>query len=738
MNIRQKFIALFLSIGLIPTLVIGVVSYVTTSRELSETTRNQLTSIAVKQQQKVNGLLQKKQEEVTKLANKYDFQVALGQYLASGGTSGGDALEGLLQTKKAELSDIKAINVSSLNGIVIASTVSGSSGQLLASQDYTVSSGEETTTTVREDERDGINKLYINTKVSVNKQEAAYLSVIFRIDDIVAAIQDYTGLGASGETVIGEKNAGGEVVSLFPLRFNTDAALATRLTSLNLFSPATQQPTLTATDYRGAEVMVAPQRINAANWVIATKIDVGEAFAPITALRNTLLLIIAASSLIIVAMAFSLTRYVTTPILQIARLSQQIGAGDFSARVNIRRRDEIGVLAERVNAMGDSLKDFVNSIEAQRNRLEIILNSTTESILAIDKNGTIMIANRVAHELTQLPEAQLIGHNINDIFVWSRDLQPFVIDYAAGGTNAYTGLQYTDAAGSLHYVNLIVARVSAEQERQGPQTIITIHDETKSRELENMKVDFVSMAAHELRTPLAAIRGYLELLSYKDRQNMDAESDKYLSQALKSTAELGSLITNLLDVTRIERGTLTFNLERFDLAEEIRQAVDDARFTAEDKRISVRYDGPDEGLHVVADKIALHEVVNNLLTNAIKYTLHGGQVTASLESDGDELVARFSDTGIGIPRHAMEHLFTKFYRVHGGLNSGSTGTGLGLFISKSIVERHGGTITVESEEGKGSTFTVRLPAAAEGGADTDGKHVKARRHRGWVTKNIAR
>jgi PAS domain S-box-containing protein len=386
----------------------------------------------------------------------------------------------------------------------------------------------------------------------------------------------------------------------------------------------------------------------------------------------------------------------------------------------------------------------VSRIETQRHRLEIILNSITESILAIDKTGNILIANQAAADLTGLGTDAIVGRTINELFVWQREDQDFVIDYAEGeGAKAYDSLVYTDKTGNIHYVKIIVAKVSGQQEENAAQTIVTIHDETKSRELEAMKVDFVSMAAHELRTPLAAIRGYLELITFKGGTTIPGDTSNYLKQALKSTAELGGLINNLLDVTRIERGTLTFDLEKVDMAADVKQAVQDAQFTAQDKKIMLNYSGADEGAFVIADQIALHEVVNNLLSNAIKYTDTGGKVDVALTADATNYLVSVTDTGVGIPKQAQSNLFTKFYRVHGGLNSGSTGTGLGLFISKSIIERHGGTITVSSQEGAGSTFTFTMPmfdgvrfAALQ--TERQPKIIATRRRHGWTTKNIAR
>jgi signal transduction histidine kinase len=294
-------------------------------------------------------------------------------------------------------------------------------------------------------------------------------------------------------------------------------------------------------------------------------------------------------------------------------------------------------------------------------------------------------------------------------------------------------------------VKVTVSQVStaSEQGPSGARAIITIHDETRSRELEAMKVDFVSMAAHELRTPLAAIRGYLELLRFKEITNLQPEGRNFVSQALMSTQELGELINNLLDVTRIERGTLTLHMEEVDLAASVHRAVQDAQFSAKDKHITLSYSGEEAGCKVVGDAVALHEIANNLLSNAIKYTPDGGGIRVIFGKVGNSFEVKFQDTGLGMPPSALPNLFTKFYRVHGGLDSGSTGTGLGLFISKSIAERHGGTISVQSEEGVGSTFTFTIPEltperleAAKQAQQSD--NMTVRRHRGWVTQNISR
>lgn len=742
MSIRKKLTILMLFIGLLPTIVVSVLAYATISNGLTRKTADQLVSAATKQEQKINGLLQKRQEDAIELSNKFDLQATLGRYLSSGSHVDQAQLSTILLDKKTGTPEIQAIHLADLQGKIIATTLSGAQGSKLAAEDTNLPDAVETSTTVREDQRDGINKLYITTKINVNKNESGLLSVIFRMDDIVAAIQDYTGLGTTGETVVALHGENNSAISLFPLRFETDAALTAKLDSLQLFTPF-PEGFKEATDYRGRQVMVAARSIGFADWVIATKIDKDEALAQTNQLRNALLVIVGLSSAAIVGIAVYFTRFFTRPILHIAAVAQRIGRGDFSARLDLKRNDEIATLASSINSMGASLNDFVTSIESQRNRLELILNSINEGILAIDKQGIIIIANRAASDLTQRKMSAIVGKNIAEVFGWVQKGEPFIINYTQTGTKAYENIQYTDQAGALHYVKLIVSRVSGEQEQKAAQTIVTIHDETKSRELEAMKVDFVSMAAHELRTPLAAIRGYLELVGFKGGGTIPANTRNYLQQALESTTELGGLINNLLDVTRIERGTLTFSLEKVDLTADVKQAVQEAGFMAKEKQITLSYDGPQDPQYVIADRIALHEVINNLLTNAIKYTGQKGVIEVTLNAGKTHYVVSVRDTGMGIPRHALSNLFTKFYRVHGGLNSGSTGTGLGLFIAKSIVERHNGTISVSSEEGVGSTFTFTIPifneekfAALQSGQQA--KIISTRRHRGWLTKNITR
>ncbi len=736
MSIRRKLTILMLFLSLVPTLIVGVLAYISINSELTSKTVDQLNSTASKQEQKINALIQNKREEVSKLTNRFDLQTALSNYINTNGQWGGDDIYSILFNRKVANSDLQSITLVNLEGKVVATTTSGNSVTHLDPKEYSIADNKEGSLTVEKGQQDGIAKIRVVSRVSVNKKPAGYLSVMFRADDIIAAVQDYTGLGSTGETIVAAQDSNG-AVALFPLRFDTDAALSRNLNSLSLFDK-TNGVYKDAIDYRDKQVMISTKTLASTDWKLATKIDMDEALASIVQLRNTIALVVIASSVVIAGIILYVTRLFTRPILQIAQASQKIGYGNFSTRVSVKNHDEIGELAGSINAMGANLSVLVSNIESQRHRLEAILNSTTDSILAIDKNGLIVLANNAGTKLTGYSEETLAGRHIDEVFKFTRDLQPYSINYDVTGVNTYPGLQYQNADGTTHYVKVIVAKITEVSEQSAAQVIVTIHDETKSRELENMKLDFVSMAAHELRTPLAAIRGYLELMTYKNGSAVSDGAADYLQQALRSASELGGLISNLLSVSRIERGALTFNPQKLDLGQEIKQAIEDVSVDESGKsnNVSVKFEGLDQGCFVQADQLALHEVLNNLINNAIKYNKKDGQVIITLSQNGDNYRVSIKDSGIGIPRQALGNLFTKFYRVRGGLNSGSTGTGLGLFIAKSIIERHKGSIYASSQEGVGSEFTFELPMFDKCLAEDSNQ--QARRERGWTTQNIAR
>ncbi len=362
----------------------------------------------------------------------------------------------------------------------------------------------------------------------------------------------------------------------------------------------------------------------------------------------------------------------------------------------------------------EQLKKDKVTISAERNKLAVTLSGITDAVIAVDLEHKIIIFNEACQRLTGYKVEEVLGKKIEAVLkVFDKDLEVATSAYCPIRTDTMEGVIFSKSllrvVGKKEaYVNLITGKI-AEGAQNNLGCIMTMHDVTEERELEKMKLDFVSMAAHELRTPLTSLKGYLYIFIRDYLKLMDSKQTTILQRINISTQKLVTLVENLLSIARIERGTFTTNLQETDWVSVVKSAVAEVMPQAEDKKMELTLDLPSTLPKVRVDALRINEVLINLVTNAINYTARGGKITVSVEQKGMEVVTHISDTGQGIPKEALPHLFTKFFRVSGPLEQGSKGTGLGLYIAKSIISMHQGRIWVESEFGKGSTFSFSLP-----------------------------
>lgn len=226
-----------------------------------------------------------------------------------------------------------------------------------------------------------------------------------------------------------------------------------------------------------------------------------------------------------------------------------------------------------------------------------------------------------------------------------------------------------------------------------------------------VKLEFVSMVAHELRNPLTALKGYTYIMSRDYKNTFDAKQNTIMQRINISIQRLVALVENLLNITRLQKGTLTVNTESLDWIQNIDEIITEIIDQAREKKLALQFIKPqDTGYKVLVDKLRINEVLMNLLANAINYTPSGGKIAVWVEKQGNEVITHIADNGPGIPKEVLPNLFTKFFRVIGnGGQQQPKGTGLGLYISKTIVEMHKGRIWVESEVGKGAKFSFSVP-----------------------------
>lgn len=356
---------------------------------------------------------------------------------------------------------------------------------------------------------------------------------------------------------------------------------------------------------------------------------------------------------------------------------------------------------------------IINSsyITAVRKAQLTYISSLNEAAILIDEKNNIILFNERAEKLTGITTSNALGKQIDTIIKVFTNETP--VPYSLyGEPNANKKQNF---AFILHKENgdksEVLITVVTNPIEKSKDTLITLLDTSKEKQLEEMKVDFVSMAAHELRTPLTAIRGYASLLQMHYATELNDSAKELLTRLVASTTTLTNLIDNLLSVSRIETNDLVVDRKPLNLDIIIKDIFTSYKHEALARKQELILNSPDNLPLVMADPFRIGQVFINLIGNAIDYTPEGGKITVTVSVKSDNLEIVIQDTGEGIPKEALPRLFTKFFRVSGSLEQGSKGTGLGLYIAKSIVELHNGKIWADSTLGKGSTFTFTLPIA---------------------------
>lgn len=330
-----------------------------------------------------------------------------------------------------------------------------------------------------------------------------------------------------------------------------------------------------------------------------------------------------------------------------------------------------------------------------------ILQHIQEGIITTNLEGSVAWANRKALEILRTSWVTTRGKPINQVLPGSQTNQQ----------NFQTQLITLDGE---KITVMVKAHPLLNRAAAATGKIYVLENITEKLALEEMKLDFVAIAAHQLRTPLTAIKGYLNILSQTIVPKLNPEEQKFFQRSVISADRLGSLIENLLNVSRVEKGALKIYSKPVDLIKLVQGTIGNLLENAKENEVQLslgQLAPPYSPVFGSAD--LLQEALTNIISNGIKYNHPGGQVNVFLEKQTDGITIHISDTGKGIPEKNMSHLFQRFYQGTGSLAELSNGLGLGLYISKSIIDAHKGKIWINSLEGKGTTVSVFLPTATQ-------------------------
>ncbi|MFT8871629.1 MAG: cell wall metabolism sensor histidine kinase WalK [Sporolactobacillus sp.] len=408
-------------------------------------------------------------------------------------------------------------------------------------------------------------------------------------------------------------------------------------------------------------------------------------------------------------LGFFLARTVTKPLVQMQRQVLAVSQGNFTRKVKMIEEDEIGLLAAAFNNMTVKLREATATTESERRKLKSVLTYMTDGVIATDRKGNVILMNNRAEELLGMYRHDITGNSILDLLK-IRD------DYKIRDLYRMTDSIVLDFSDSQQTM-LLRANFSVVKKENGVANglIGVIHDVTDQEENERERKEFVANVSHELRTPLTTMKSYLEALQDGALED-NALAKKFLSVTQHETERMIRLVNDLLQLSRLDSKDYKMNVQRTDYTAFCENIID--RFEM-GKRQNIRFvrKFPRGRFFVLMDRDKLTQVIDNVISNAIKYSPEGGVITFSVSKKNEKLWTAISDQGVGIPKENLAKIFDRFYRVDRARSRKLGGTGLGLAIAKEIVEAQGGEIWAESDWNRGAAIHFILPIdQGQGGA----------------------
>lgn len=398
---------------------------------------------------------------------------------------------------------------------------------------------------------------------------------------------------------------------------------------------------------------------------------------------------------------------VTRSVAEMREAFRRMSQGNMGLRVPVRSRDEMGDLAAHFNAMAERLESSIEELTSRKKEMEAVLTGMADGVIALDREGRVMLANPAAEAVVGMSRERMLGQHLLSV-VRHHELEHVVMETLASGQARQ--LETTFLAPKEATMQVSITPITAAPRLEG--VVLVFHDITDLRRLERMRSDFVSNVSHELRTPLTSIKGFIETLLETPVEDKETYRH-FLEIARQETDRLSRLIDDLLDLSRLESKRVEPKWQVMPLAPVVDRVMAMLESKAKSRQVELSAHLPANLPPAYADPDMVGQVLINLVDNAVKYTGAGGQVQvrAAVAPGGDMLQVSVRDTGIGIPPEHLGRIFERFYRVDKARSRALGGTGLGLSIVKHTLERLGGSISVQSEVGKGSTFTFTLPRA---------------------------
>ncbi len=450
-------------------------------------------------------------------------------------------------------------------------------------------------------------------------------------------------------------------------------------------------------------------------WILATPIKIGgevagsiylvakieTVFDQLEEINQIFLSATLIAMLITAVLGILVARAITRPISDMKRQAVAMAKGNFSRKVRVYGDDEIGQLAISFNHLTRKLQEAQAMTEGERRKLSSVLSNMTDGVVATDRKGRVILINERASQMLNVSRETMISQPVTELLLLDdqysfEDLldqqEPIVLDYSTDESPFILRANFSVIQRDTGFVNGL---------------IVVLHDVTEEEKIEAERREFVANVSHELRTPLTTMRSYLEALT--DGAIHDRElAPRFLDVTQNETERMIRLVNDLLKLSKMDSKDYEINPTWVDFVSFFNHIIDRFEMTKE-RHITFKRMLPDKAMFIKVDEDKLTQVIDNIISNALKYSPEGGQVTFRLKVLDEQIQISISDQGLGIPKENLEKVFERFYRVDKARTRRLGGTGLGLAIAKEMIGAHGGDIWARSVEGKGTTIIFTLP-----------------------------
>lgn len=405
------------------------------------------------------------------------------------------------------------------------------------------------------------------------------------------------------------------------------------------------------------------------------------------------------------AISLAISKKISRPVEQMTGVAKHFSSGKLDMRLSIPDAVELADLAKALNEMARQLNARIDTITEERSQIQAILSSMIEGVLAVDSSGHIVSINKAAADLLGIDAASSHGRSVEEV-VRNPHLQQYIKNTLEKKQPTETDCFLLKDGGRL-----LQLYGSGLMDNKGNRSgaVLVLHDITRTRQLEEIRRDFVANVSHELKTPVTSIKGFVETLldgSVDDPQ----QAQRFLKIIAKHSDRLNAIIEDLLSLSRLEEDSekRRLSFEKTSIKPALVSAIELSKVKAEEKHITIEL-LCDKEITAKINAVLIEQAVLNLIDNAIKYSQDNSKIQVSAQKIENEILIKVSDQGCGIEKEHLDRIFERFYVVDKGRSRKLGGTGLGLSIVKHIAQVHGGHVKVESTFGKGSIFTIYLP-----------------------------